>query len=153
MNFMQLARQAGLALLLDGRIGQQQYMSVSGSIEALSRFARAVGAASIAESQRSRISSARPIGTVNLHRIGRSRRQRTAEAGVAEGYPGPVSHMKIPPNYFVSATAPKSAGISSRSRHRPRRPSSFRRYSLRTEQNARCVPTERRSSRGLVSGT
>lgn len=49
MNIVELATQAGLQLLLDGRIGSQTYQSVSGSLGALQRFADAVSAATRAE--------------------------------------------------------------------------------------------------------
>jgi hypothetical protein len=41
-DILQTAREAGMTILLDGRIGQQEYRSVSGSAEALQRFAHAV---------------------------------------------------------------------------------------------------------------
>jgi hypothetical protein len=37
-----LARESGMAVLLDGRIGREEYVSVSGSLAALARFADAV---------------------------------------------------------------------------------------------------------------
>jgi hypothetical protein len=49
MNIMEMAREAGLQVLLDARIGSQTYHSVSGSIPALQRFADAVRAATLAE--------------------------------------------------------------------------------------------------------
>lgn len=45
MDILELARQAGLQVLLDARIGSQTYHSVSGSLPALQRFAEAVAAA------------------------------------------------------------------------------------------------------------
>jgi hypothetical protein len=41
-DILQTAREAGMTILLDGRIGQQEYRSVSGSEQALQRFAHAV---------------------------------------------------------------------------------------------------------------
>ncbi len=42
MNIIELATKAGMAVLLDGKIGQEEYVSVSGSLAALARFAEAV---------------------------------------------------------------------------------------------------------------
>lgn len=40
-DLAQLARDAGLTVLLDGKIGREEYQSVSGSLAALQRFAEA----------------------------------------------------------------------------------------------------------------
>jgi hypothetical protein len=50
MNILEMARQAGLQVLLDARIGSQTYHSVCGSLPALQRFADAVEAATLTES-------------------------------------------------------------------------------------------------------
>jgi hypothetical protein len=42
VNIIELATKAGMAVLLDGKIGQEEYVSVSGSLAALARFAEAV---------------------------------------------------------------------------------------------------------------
>jgi len=42
MDLIELARESGMAVMLDARIGQQEYVSVSGSLAALARFADAV---------------------------------------------------------------------------------------------------------------
>lgn len=42
MDILDMAREAGFAVLLDGRIGQEEYSTVSGSKEALQSFANAV---------------------------------------------------------------------------------------------------------------
>ena len=42
MDLIELARESGMAVLLDGRIGREEYVSVSGSLAALARFADAV---------------------------------------------------------------------------------------------------------------
>lgn len=68
MNLLELAREAGLAVLLDGRIGSQDYTSVSGSLDALLRFAAVVRMASLRERKRCRRS-------VSVGRLGR-REQR-----------------------------------------------------------------------------
>jgi hypothetical protein len=44
MNTIELARQCGMLVLLEGRIGQQEYRSVSGSLDSLERFANALRA-------------------------------------------------------------------------------------------------------------
>lgn len=49
MNVFRMARESGLAVLLDGRIGRQEYTSVSGSMDALQRFAEAVRTAALRE--------------------------------------------------------------------------------------------------------
>jgi hypothetical protein len=46
MDLIALARESGMAVLLDARIGRQEYVSVSGSLAALARFADAVRAES-----------------------------------------------------------------------------------------------------------
>ncbi|HLX00749.1 MAG TPA: hypothetical protein VKS80_01385 [Trinickia sp.] len=42
MNIIELAKESGMAVLLDGKIGREEYVSVSGSLAALTRFAEAV---------------------------------------------------------------------------------------------------------------
>ena len=54
MNVLELARESRLAVLLDGRIGCEEYTSVSGSIDALSRFAAVVRMAALRERRRCR---------------------------------------------------------------------------------------------------
>ena len=46
MDITAVARAAGLTVLLDGRIGREEYRSVSGSLSALERFADLVLSAS-----------------------------------------------------------------------------------------------------------
>ncbi|HEV3106711.1 MAG TPA: hypothetical protein VGZ01_13585 [Trinickia sp.] len=46
MDLIELARESGMAVLLDARIGREEYVSVSGSLAALARFADAVRAES-----------------------------------------------------------------------------------------------------------
>lgn len=45
VDIVKIAKVAGLQILLDARIGQQTYHSVSGSLSSLQRFADAVCAA------------------------------------------------------------------------------------------------------------
>jgi hypothetical protein len=42
MDIIDLARASGMAVILDGRIGREEYQSVAGSLSALQRFAEAV---------------------------------------------------------------------------------------------------------------
>ncbi|MFM0045414.1 hypothetical protein PQQ99_04590 [Paraburkholderia sediminicola] len=42
MDIIGMARASGMAVILDGRIGREQYQSVCGSLSALQRFAEAV---------------------------------------------------------------------------------------------------------------
>lgn len=49
MNIVDIATQAGLQVLLDARIGNETYHSVSGSLASLQRFADAIAAAALAE--------------------------------------------------------------------------------------------------------
>ena len=60
MDILELARDSGLTMLLDGKIGRQEYTSVSGSLDALQLFAQMIRAASLDEFRRSRRSSAAP---------------------------------------------------------------------------------------------
>lgn len=43
-EILELARQAGLLITLDGQIGRQKYQSVAGSVNALLRFVEALRA-------------------------------------------------------------------------------------------------------------
>ncbi|SAK99542.1 hypothetical protein AWB78_05796 [Caballeronia calidae] len=51
-DVLKMARQSGMTILLDGRIGQQAYTSVSGSADALQRFAHDVRASLMKHSRR-----------------------------------------------------------------------------------------------------
>ncbi|MFM0731208.1 hypothetical protein PQQ52_12045 [Paraburkholderia sediminicola] len=42
MDIIDMARASGMAVILDGRIGLEEYQSVCGSLSALQRFAEAV---------------------------------------------------------------------------------------------------------------
>jgi hypothetical protein len=42
MNVVDMAHASGFTVILDGRIGREEYQSVSGSVSALQRFAEAV---------------------------------------------------------------------------------------------------------------
>ncbi len=46
MNIIEIARQSGLLVLLDAKIGREEYHSISGSLNSLERFAAAVLAGS-----------------------------------------------------------------------------------------------------------
>jgi hypothetical protein len=54
MDVIKIARESGLVVLLEGRIGQDQYTSVCGTEEALKSFAGAVQLASSTKAVRSR---------------------------------------------------------------------------------------------------
>jgi hypothetical protein len=56
MDITAVARAAGLTVLLDGRIGREEYRSVSGSLSALERFADLVLSASQEEGTKVRAS-------------------------------------------------------------------------------------------------
>lgn len=49
MDLIELARESGMTVLLDAKIGREQYVSVSGSLAALARFADAVRSESEAD--------------------------------------------------------------------------------------------------------
>ena len=42
MDIIDMARASGLTVILDGRIGREQYQSVCGSVSALQRFAESL---------------------------------------------------------------------------------------------------------------
>ena len=79
MDIVDMARASGLAVILDGRIGREEYQSVCGSVSALQRFAEAVrqGAAGQRESAAPR-SPATDLS-------GRLRRRLIGGVGVAGG--------------------------------------------------------------------
>ncbi|CAM2196029.1 hypothetical protein PXJ20_24410 [Paraburkholderia sp. A1RI_3L] len=52
MDIVDLARQAGMTVVLDARIGREEYRTVHGSVAALERFAELVAASLECESAR-----------------------------------------------------------------------------------------------------
>lgn len=54
MDILNLARQCGMTIVLDARIGQQEYQSVHSSVDALARFAALVEAAGKSEAAQQR---------------------------------------------------------------------------------------------------
>jgi hypothetical protein len=52
MDILKLAKDSGMLIVLDGRIGREEYMSVYGSIQALQRFADALRASVANETDR-----------------------------------------------------------------------------------------------------
>jgi imidazoleglycerol phosphate dehydratase HisB len=52
MDILNLARQSGMTVVLDARIGQQEYHSVHSSVAALERFAALIEALRKAESEK-----------------------------------------------------------------------------------------------------
>ena len=91
MNIFDMAARAGLQVLLDARIGNETYHSVSGSVVSLQRFADAIAAATLADLPRAPPGRAgmepfRPHRAVASkrrarHRIPRCRRQSAPPAG------------------------------------------------------------------------
>jgi hypothetical protein len=57
MDMLKIARESGLAIVLDAKIGSEEYTSVSGSTSALLRFGEAVRSASLRVHRRFRRSS------------------------------------------------------------------------------------------------
>ncbi|MFM0478796.1 hypothetical protein PQR29_00485 [Paraburkholderia strydomiana] len=49
MDVLKIAQEAGMAVLLEAQIGRQSYSSVSGSEDALRRFAEAIRMATVRE--------------------------------------------------------------------------------------------------------
>jgi hypothetical protein len=49
MDILNLARQSGMTIVLDARIGQQEYHSVHSSVAALERFAQLIEVAKQSE--------------------------------------------------------------------------------------------------------
>jgi hypothetical protein len=95
MDILELARDSGLTMLLDGKIGRQEYTSVSGSLDALQLFAQMIRAASLDEFRRSRRSSARPIGEkAMIVRMGE--RARRSHLGRCEAKHGPSGLVEKP---------------------------------------------------------
>lgn len=74
MNIIEMAQQVGLQVLLDARIGNETYHSVSGSLATLQRFADAVDAATRAELRNE--GAAKAIAkTASPHRAAAQRRR------------------------------------------------------------------------------
>ncbi|SAK62486.1 hypothetical protein AWB82_03173 [Caballeronia glebae] len=57
-DVLTMARKSGMTILLDGRIGQQEYMSASGSADALQKFAHEIRA-SVSKEPRRKVRAAR----------------------------------------------------------------------------------------------
>jgi hypothetical protein len=74
---VELGSESGLAVLLDGRIGCQEYTSVSGSMDALLRFAAVVRMASLRERKRCR-------RRTSLGRLGRREQRLSMELRLRE---------------------------------------------------------------------
>ena len=75
MDIIEMAREAGLQILLDARIGSQTYHSVAGSLTALQRFADAVEAEMRERSPRPRI-AVRPHARLPRHAVAMRLRKR-----------------------------------------------------------------------------
>jgi hypothetical protein len=81
MNIVDMARASGFAVILDGRIGLEEYQSVCGSVSALQRFAETVGQS--AASQRESAALRSPAAALS----NRARRRFFAGAGISRGRP------------------------------------------------------------------
>lgn len=86
MNIFDMAVRAGLQVLLDARIGNETYHSVSGSLASLQRFADAIAAATLADVPRSlpgraRIEPFRPDRAAASKRRARRRIRRCRQSG------------------------------------------------------------------------
>ncbi|MFL9868778.1 hypothetical protein PQR67_31795 [Paraburkholderia fungorum] len=51
MDIIDMARASGMAVIVDGRIGREEYQSVCGSLSALQRFAEAVRQGTVQQSR------------------------------------------------------------------------------------------------------
>jgi hypothetical protein len=79
MNIVDMARASGFAVILDGRIGLEEYQSVCGPVSALQRFAEAVSQS--AASQRESAALRSPAAALP----DRSRRRFSAGVGISGG--------------------------------------------------------------------
>lgn len=110
MNVLEVARQSGLAVLLDGRIGRQEYTSVSGSVDALVRFAKIVRIASLREHKPCR----RRAG---LGRLGRCKKRLSVELPLHDKMPRSSTRERCTVTYV-----PTTASSRTQSRLRSLRP-------------------------------
>jgi hypothetical protein len=53
MDILKIAAESGMQVILDGRIGREEYRSVVGSVQALERFANALRISIVDEAQSS----------------------------------------------------------------------------------------------------
>ena len=51
MEILKIARDSGMQVILDGRIGREEYCSVVGSVQALQRFAESLCKSIVQETQ------------------------------------------------------------------------------------------------------
>ncbi|WP_434664158.1 hypothetical protein P5W99_18285 [Paraburkholderia sp. A3BS-1L] len=58
MDLERIANDSGMLVVLDGRIGREEYKSVYGSLEALQRFATCVRELAVSETSAARIDRA-----------------------------------------------------------------------------------------------
>jgi hypothetical protein len=57
VDILKIATQSGMLVTLDGRIGQQEYRSVCGSLQALQRFADALLASGVSKDASGEVST------------------------------------------------------------------------------------------------
>lgn len=88
MDIIDIARASGLTVILDGRIGREEYQSVCGSISALQRFAESLklSAAHQRDSAPHRLSAASAFGRLR-RRISKLARTTLAVAKPARSIP------------------------------------------------------------------
>jgi hypothetical protein len=55
MDILRIAAESGIQVILDGRIGREEYRSVVGSVQALHRFADALCKSIVEETETSRV--------------------------------------------------------------------------------------------------
>lgn len=93
MNIFDMATRAGLQVLLDARIGNETYHSVSGSLASLQRFADAIAAATLADMPRAPSRRTRVIPSKRNCAAARRRRahQRVLRCGRQSASPLLVS--------------------------------------------------------------
>jgi hypothetical protein len=112
-DLVDAARAAGLTIVLDGRIGQQDYRSVSGSLPALQRFADAyaderIEPGDIAERLRNRAALQIDDGDAHL--------MRAAARAIARLHYTALAHEASPPSTSTSSGAGDAPEPSSTSR-------------------------------------
>ncbi|MBP0588334.1 hypothetical protein J8I87_01070 [Paraburkholderia sp. LEh10] len=86
MNIIDMARASGLTVILDGRIGREEYQSVCGSMSALQRFAEALSQSAVNQSD----GTPRPSAAAS--QPGRRRWRRSAHVGSTDTMSAPARH-------------------------------------------------------------
>jgi hypothetical protein len=90
-DVLRMARKSGMTILLDGRIGQEAYMSVSGSTDALQRFAHDVRASLLRRPRRrARAACSRSVNPLVTARM----RERIAALPSSRRLAGPMRRYR-----------------------------------------------------------